>query len=131
CGWQCSEAARERVTGMIVIVAHRYDNVAQHLGSHWASYGASLLTSTDLSSKGWRYELGRAHTASTAVISGQIVAREDIHGVLILIPHFFAQELVEIVPRDRVYVGSGMTAFLPAWLCELSCPVLNRPTPTC
>jgi hypothetical protein len=33
------------------------------------------------------------------------------------------------VSADRAYVAAEMSAFLAAWLSDLVCPVLNRPTP--
>jgi hypothetical protein len=55
---------------------------------------------------------------------------EQILGVLTLLPCVYPQELTEIAPDDRDYVAQEMTAFLLAWLTELTCPVLNRPNAT-
>jgi hypothetical protein len=67
---------------------------------------------------------------STAVVDGQVVAVEEISGVLIRLPYVFEQELLHIVPGDRAYVAAEMQAFLISWLSRLKCPVLNRPTPS-
>ena len=91
---------------------------------------ARLLTSEDLSSRGWRFELGGS-ADSFAVISGEVVNRRDVEGVLTRLPCVFAGDLLNIVPEDRGYVAAEMTAFLAAWLSNLNCPVLNRPTPLC
>jgi hypothetical protein len=40
-------------------------------------------------------------------------------------------ELLHIIPADRPYVAAEMTAFLLSWLSTLTCPVVNRPSPTC
>jgi hypothetical protein len=58
-----------------------------------------------------------------------MVRNEEIDGVLTRMPCVHEQELNHIVPSDRQYVASEMTAFLLAWLSSLACPVLNRPTP--
>jgi hypothetical protein len=39
--------------------------------------------------------------------------------------------LEHIVTEDREYVAAEMAAFLLAWLTELKCPVINRPSTTC
>jgi hypothetical protein len=118
------------MTLMLVITATRQDLVAQALASLWAAHDAAVLTSADLAMSGWRDYLN-TNEGSTAVVSGQIVAVEEITGVLTLLPGVFEEELGAIVPEDRVYVATEMTAFLFSWLSRLKCPVLNRPTPTC
>src|SRR5579872_3914402 len=115
---------------MLVVLAHRYDQEARELVSHWSASDARLLTSADLSRKGWRH-FSDEPTASTAVISGRVVPVDQISGVLTLLTGVFEQELVDIVPSDRSYAAAEMTAFLLCWLSTLKCPVLNRPTPTC
>ena len=115
---------------MLVVAANRYDQVAQELVSRWAALGAGLLTCADLSRCGWRYPLSTTDK-SVAVINGQVVPVKEITGVLTRLPCVFEQELDEIVSSDRAYVAAEMTAFLLAWLSELKCPMLNRPTPTC
>jgi hypothetical protein len=59
------------------------------------------------------------------------VRAADIDGVLVRLPYVPEDELAHIVPGDRSYVAQEMTAFLTAWLTELSCPVVNRPTAEC
>jgi hypothetical protein len=113
---------------MLVVVASRYDRHAQMLVSDHGE--ARLLTSEDLSSRGWRFEPGGGGDSS-AVIGGEVVDCRDVEGVLTRLPCVFAGDLVNIVPDDRGYVAAEMTAFLAAWLSNLKCPVLNRPTPLC
>lgn len=115
---------------MLVIIAARHDPLAQALVTQWSAYGASLLTCTDLSTRGWRYELN-APARSTAVIGGQIVETQAITGVLTRLPYVFEQELTGIIREARSYVAAEMTAFLLSWLSNLPCPVLNQPTPGC
>ena len=113
---------------MIVIFASSYDTSAASLAAKWAANNASLLTCDDLSRAGWRHYLGSEETA-TAVVSGRVVPVAEINGVLIRWPGVFAQELTQIDDADRNYVSGEMTAFLISWLTNLSCPVINRPTP--
>ncbi|BAZ27850.1 hypothetical protein NIES4074_02780 [Cylindrospermum sp. NIES-4074] len=114
---------------MFVVVASRHDEAAQALVTNWAADGASLLTSKDLSSVGWRHYLS-ATQDSTAVVGEQVVRVEEITGVLTRLPCVSEQELVHIARQDRAYVAAEMNAFLISWLSGLKCPVLNRPTPT-
>ena len=114
---------------MIVVLASRYDELAQALVARWQPYHAALLTCDDLSVCGWRDFLGHSKT-STAVVGGREIAAEEISGVLTRVPSIFEQELLHILPADRAYVAAEMTAFLTSWLSRLTCPVLNRPTPT-
>lgn len=114
---------------MLVVVASRYDRQAQMLVSRYGDE-ARLLTSDDLSSRGWRFRLGGGGD-SFAVIGGEVVDCKDIEGVLTRLPSVFPGDLFNITPEDRSYVAAEMTAFLAAWLSNLSCPVLNRPTPLC
>lgn len=114
---------------MLVVIANRYDRTARALVARWATHDTRLLTCMDLSVAGWRY-YPNAPGKSTAVIDGRTVALAEINGVLICMPCVLEQELTYIIPSDRSYVATEMTAFLLAWLSELKCPILNRPTPT-
>lgn len=115
---------------MLVIVANRQDEVAAWLASRWRPYGAALLTAADLSASGWRHYLPLSNR-SRAMIAGQSIVPGEITGVLTRMPCVYQQELGHIVSDDRSYVASEMTAFLLSWLSRLTCPVLNRPTPSC
>jgi hypothetical protein len=115
---------------MLVILANRQDEAAMWLAERWKPHGAALLTSADLSTMGWRFHLPSSGN-SRAIISGQQVAVNDITGVLTRMPSVYEQELGHVIPGDRQYVASEMTAFLLAWLSNLTCPVLNRPVPNC
>jgi hypothetical protein len=114
---------------VLVIIASRHDGVARRLAERWAAHEAALLTCEDLSAAGWCHPVGAAGR-STAVVGGRVVAVEGISGVLTRRPYVVEQELGHIVPADRAYVASEMTAFLLSWLSSLECPVLNRPTPS-
>ena len=115
---------------MLLVIAHRGDAAAQALVHRWGGHGAHLLSCEDLSLPGWCHYLGDL-SASTAVIGGRIVGIERITAVLTLLPCVTADQLIHIVPGDRLYVAAEMTAFLVSWLSELPCPVLNRPSAGC
>jgi hypothetical protein len=115
---------------MFLIIASRFDLAARQLVARWATQGATLLTPDDLSRAGWRWSSGDPRS-STLVASGQRLPAAEVTGVLTRLPGVYEQELEHIVPDDRAYVAAEMTAFLRAWLAELTCPVLNRPTATC
>ena len=111
---------------MLVIVASRFDADAQALGAGWPG-PALVLTPADLSMKGWRHVTGADE--NTAVIGGRMVAASEIDGVLTRLPAVLESELGSITAGDRAYVAAEMTAWLAAWLSDLPCPVLNRPSP--
>jgi hypothetical protein len=115
---------------VLVVVASQRDRIAAQTVAHWGTDKACLLTSGDLSRAGWRYRPGAA-SRSVAVVGGRRVRAADIEGVLVRLPYIAVEELAHIVPGDRTYVAQEMTAFLTAWLTELRCPVVNRPSAEC
>jgi hypothetical protein len=119
---------------VLVILANCGNRSAQLLAERWSHLGARLLTPSDLSLEGWRVAYGtddrRLDRWSTAVVGGEVVPTDQITGVLTRLPVVFEHELMTVVPEDRAYVAAEMTAFLLAWLTQLPCPVLNRPTAT-
>ncbi len=115
---------------MLVVVASRYDLSARALVSQWSAQDTRLLTCADLSVTGWRHYTDGT-LCSTAVIDGQVIAFEEISGILSRLPGVPEEELVSILPDERPYIAAEMTAYLYFWLATLKCPVLNRPTPTC
>jgi hypothetical protein len=115
---------------MLLIVANRHDTAAEALAGRWSVHDAHLLRCADLSTAGWCHCLTDSRV-STAVIDGRVISTGEITGVLTLLPWVTADQLIHIIPEDRAYVAAEMTAFLVSWLSELTCPVLNRPTPTC
>jgi hypothetical protein len=115
---------------VLLIVANRYDTAAEALAGRWSVHDAHLLRCTDLSTSGWCHCLTDPRV-STAVIDGRVIGTGEITGVLTLLPWVTADQLIHIIPEDRAYVAAEMTAFLVSWLSGLTCPVLNRPTPTC
>jgi hypothetical protein len=114
---------------VIVVLASRHDAGARRLVEQWAAQDAHLLTCDDLSAAGWLYSPGD-RAAGTAVISGRVVPMDNIRGVVTRLSWVTERELVAIAEGDRGYVAAEMSAFLVAWLSDLVCPVLNRPTAT-
>jgi hypothetical protein len=88
------------------------------------------MTCRDLSRAGWRYQPGKAMDG-IAIIDGQRVRARDIDGIVVRLPYVPPPALPQIVAHDRVYVAREMTAFLTAWLSELPCRLVNRPTAVC
>ena len=115
---------------MFIVIASRHDLIARDLVARWMAYDAVLLTCEDLSVVGWRHYPG-APEASTARVGGREVRMGHIAGVLTRLPYISDAELSHIVTDDRAYVAAEMMAFLVSWLSQLTCPVLNRPTPSC
>ncbi len=114
---------------MLVIVASRTDGRALLLAERWKPHDARVLTSRDLSTKGWSHRLDNGSAATMTVIDGCAVASERITGVLTCVPAITEDELPNVVADDRQFVAAEMTALLTAWLSSLTCPVVNRPTP--
>ena len=115
---------------MLIVLASRFDADAASLVRRWHSQGARLLTCEDLSRCGWTWEPD-APSRGTLVREGKRVSLVAVRGVVSLLSGVEASELPHIVPEEREYVASEMTAFLLAWLSSLSCHVINRPTPLC
>ncbi|HEX6186423.1 MAG TPA: hypothetical protein VFZ44_21205 [Pyrinomonadaceae bacterium] len=113
---------------MLVILASRYDGVAQNLAARWSDEDVALLTPEGLSVSGWRHYPG-APESSASALNGREVGERDITGVLSRLWGVGEFDLPHIVPEDRAYVGMEMSAFITSWLYGLPCPVLNRPTP--
>jgi len=115
---------------VLVVVASSRDRIAARLVTRWGADRAALLTCRDLSRPGWRYSPGAAGR-SVAVTGERRVRASEIEGVLVRLPYVPVEELAHIVPADRSYVAREMTAFLTAWLSELPCRVVNRPSAVC
>ena len=120
---------------MLIVLSHNHDASAVQFIADWPGGGAALLTAADLSVAGWRHtwaddvELPSDLGEAAAVVAGQRVLTRDITGVLTRWPRFLEQELGAITRDDRAFVAAEMTAFMTAWLSQLRCPVLNRPSP--
>jgi hypothetical protein len=115
---------------VIIVVASSQDQAARELAARRGTDKVGVLTCADLSVPGWRHYAATAGS-SVAVVAGHAVPVEDITGVVTCLPGVSELELLHIVPADRPYVAAEMTAFLLSWLSALSCPVVNRPSPSC
>lgn len=113
---------------MLIILAKRDDQTAVWLANRWRPHGAVLVTAADLSSSGWSLHL-RSPGRSTLCVGGCSISNNEVEGVLTCISCVPVEDLHHIVPSDRYYIASEMTAFLLSWLSSLAVPVLNRPTP--
>lgn len=113
---------------MLLVFASRHDEAARALVRRWSGANAALFTAADLSTPGWRYDVGDPR-GSTAGIGGSETRAANITGVLVRLPAISEEELSHIDPAERSYVAQEMTAFLMAWLSTLPCRVLNRPDP--
>lgn len=112
----------------ILLIASRHDPVAQDFAG---SAGAVLLmTAADLSSGGWSYRPGAGGDSSLRV-GGVDWTVAELGGVVTRLPWITEAELPHIHAEDQAYVAAEMNALLVAWLDELPCPVLNRPSPAC
>lgn len=116
---------------VVLVVASAHDTVASAFVRRYARQGVRLLQPRDLSTPGWRYELGARAGPSRVAVAGRQCSDEHLAGVITRLASVTPSDLPHIDPGDRAYVAVEMTAFLVAWLERLSCPVLNRPTPVC
>lgn len=116
---------------MIVIVASRYDAAARRLAHSWAARRAVLLTPDDLTAPGWSWRFGSDEASGGDFgIGGVAYSGTQIQAVLSCLPCVTEAELPLTAEADRSYVARELQAFLLAWLANLSCPVLNRPSTT-
>jgi hypothetical protein len=112
---------------MIVVLGSSFDEEPFRLAQIWSSHESAVVTPAHLSRPGWRLRLGRPGDAQ-AVIGDRAVRADELDAVVNLLPWITVHELPHIVEEDREYVASEMGAFLLAWLCQLECPVLDRPS---
>jgi hypothetical protein len=110
---------------MILVLANSRDLQARRLVEAWRAHDARLLALADLSRTGWRHYLGEVGP-ETAVASGEVIPAASINGVITRIPWVTPEDLLHVVDGDRHYVAAEISAFLIAWLTQLTCPVINR-----
>jgi hypothetical protein len=116
---------------MLLVLGSAVDEQPRLLVEYCMAAGedAALVTPADLSRPGWRLRCGRPESMRAAV-GNRIVGVGEVDAVVTALPWIGPYDLPHIVPGDRDYVAQEMSAFLLAWLRELDCPVLDRPTPT-
>jgi hypothetical protein len=116
---------------MILLVADELDTQARWLAEQWEHHDARLLTPADLSRPGWTFRPGSSpEWTGVAGVVG-LDHHTPLAGILNCLAEVSEAQLPHIHPEERSYVANEMTAFLLSWQCELTCPVLNRPTPNC
>jgi hypothetical protein len=115
---------------MWLIFGSSLDDEPRRLAERWARCDASVevVTPADLSGPGWRLRSGRPVDLQAGLRS-RVVHGEEIRAVVNLLPWVSVHDLPHIDPDDREYVANEMAAFLLAWLSELDCPMMDRPTP--
>jgi hypothetical protein len=114
---------------MLLVFGSSYDVHPRRLVEHWTRSGreVALVSPAELSRAGWR--LRRGDPGQTRAAAGdRVVAGADISGVVNALASIGPHDLPHVVEGDREYVAQEMTAFLLAWLQELDCPVVDRPT---
>ena len=119
---------------VLVVLARDGDVVAERLAGICEPGEVVMLRPADLACVGWCESVGDSALApvtATALIGGRKVPRERIRGVLTRLPAIAERDVRHVARADRPYVAAEMTAFLIGWLSNLSCPVVNRPTPQC
>ena len=115
---------------MLIILARQEDETARWLAGRWRKHDAVVFSPFDFSQSGWAHYVGSPQRSRLRIHSHDL-KEEDLCGVLVRIASIDPEDLQHIAERDRPYVAAEMTAFLLAWLSELPCPVLNRPTSQC
>lgn len=116
-----------------MILARNDDATARDLAGRWPD--TRVMTSRDLSRRGWQHRVGFDANLSgearhdCAVIDGEVVPVETIEAVMGRLGGVIGGDLPHIVDEDKEYVASEMTAFLLSWLTSLPCPVINKPAP--
>jgi len=115
---------------MILLLASQFDQQASRLAGFWAKHEACVMTARDLSQEGWVFSPDGADQW-IGKIGDRTFGPSDLAGVLNCVPEVSEQELGHIVAEDRAYVAAEMNAFLLSWQSQLSCPIVNRPTPGC
>ena len=113
---------------MILLVASQFDHQAFRLAGNWAGRDACLMTAQDLSRAGWSFSpsvMGQWR----GLAGDRMFDAGTLTGVLNCLSEVDESELSHIDAEDRVYVAAEMNAFLLSWETQLSCPVINRPSP--
>jgi len=113
---------------MILLVASQFDQQAFHLARNWAGRDACMMTAHDLSRAGWSFSpsvMGQWR----GLAGDRIFDAGTLTGVLNCLSEVDERELSHIGAEDRAYVAAEMNAFLLSWESQLSCPVINRPSP--
>ncbi len=114
---------------MLLVLGSALDSAPLLLARRWQRAGrdVAVVTPADLSRPGWRLRCGRP-AESTAGLAERVLTGPDIEGVVSALAVVGPWDLAHIADGDRDYVAQEMSAFLLAWMSELSCPVIDQPT---
>jgi hypothetical protein len=114
---------------MVLVIANRFDPAANKLAQEWnGSEALGIITPRELISEGWSFDPLQAHTG-TFIYDGGRAQVSNIHAVLVLLHSVQAAELADLImEHDREYVAAEVTSFLLAWLTQLPCPIVNKPS---
>jgi hypothetical protein len=114
----------------ILVIASAGDDAARALVNQRVRRLIHLVTPAEVPALAWRYYPGRPRE-SIVKVAGQPLAAEEIGGIVTRLPWIHEQALQHVRATDRAYVAAEMNAFLLAWLSDIPCRVVNRPTPLC
>src|SRR5438132_1186618 len=116
---------------MLLVLGSALDDQPRRLVERWVHAGrnVALVTPADLSRPGWRLRRGRP-SETRAAVGDRVVCGGEVDAVVSALPWVGSYDLPHVVEDDRDYVAQEMGSFLLAWLQELDCPVVDRPTPT-
>jgi hypothetical protein len=114
---------------MLVVFAQPWDPAGPALAAAWPGR-TGIVTPRDLSHPGWRLRSGAADRA-VLVAGGEAVDISEVRGVIGRLGWIAPEDLTWIDAAERDFVAAEMGAFLLAFLSQIDCPVLNRPTPLC
>lgn len=114
---------------MLLVLGSALDDQPLALVERWTQAGrdVALATPADLSRSGWRLRSGRPDQARAAV-GERLVEAGEIDAIVTLLPWVSPADLGHVAKADRDYVAHEMSAFLLAWLTELRCTVVDRPS---
>lgn len=114
---------------MIIFLASRFDYDTASIAAHWQSkLPVSVLTPQDLCQPGWRWKPGFC-SDGTFSLAGRVYRNSEIQAVITRISFVSEHEFPMISEMDRSYVAAEIQAFLLGWLSDISCLVLNCPSP--
>ena len=118
---------------MILVIAEPGDAAALWLSERMRLRAdVGVVTPTQLvCSRSIIHRMSDAGAASRiALVSGPVIDSQHLTGVVNRLSEPPTAHFTHATPADRDYAGQELYAFLLGWLASLSCPVINRPTPS-
>jgi hypothetical protein len=108
----------------VLIIAEKMDARARKLAAGLGRT-AVVVAPCDLSRPGWTFHPDPRKR--TGCNGSETFLASELSAVIIRLVAVFPGQILHVARKDREYVAAEMTAFLRAWLCELSCPLINPP----